>query len=277
MAGLLYVEEPLVVNVQLAKLIGLNEAIVLQQVNYWVKKSTKIIEDRPWVYNSMEGWHEQFPFFHIDTVKNIFKRLAGMGLLITGNHNKNRFDRTKWYTIDYEKLDEIERQSIMENFTNAEGSDSLMEEGSAHQSDEGANHQPIPETTRDYTETSLSSELDDADTPEQVTDIELSAEEALRRDAMLLLGYLNAKTRRNYRPVDSNLRLLLARLREGATVDEIIAVIDAKHLAWAEDPVMNQYLRPATLFNATKFNQYVGELGQSTTNDDPVWTGRNTI
>jgi hypothetical protein len=30
------------------------------------------------------------------------------------------------------------------------------------------------------------------------------------------------------------------------------------------DPQNNKYLRPATLFNATKFNQYVGELGSGT-------------
>lgn len=269
MSGLLYTKEPLVVNIPLAELIGLHEAIVLQQINYWLGRSSNLIEGRPWVYNSMEDWHKQFRYISLDTVKRTFKHLVDMGLLVADNHNKNSFDRTKWYTINYEKLDEIERQSIRANCTNGEGQDASIQEGNLHQ--------PIPEITRDYTDNSLSSELDDDPVSEQITDIELSAEEIIQRDALLLLGYLNAKTRRNYRPVNSNLKLLLARLKEGATVDEVMAVIDAKYLAWSEDPVMNQYLRPATLFNATKFNQYVGELGQPSTNEDPVWTGRNTI
>lgn len=277
MSGLLFTREPLVVNTDLAVLIGLHEAIVLQQVHYWLQKNINIVDGRSWVYNSMDEWHKQFRYVSRDTVKRTFKSLVELGLLETGNHNKHHFDKTKWYSINYEKLDEIERLSIGANCTNREVQNAPMLEGKMPQSDEGNLPQPIPETTRDYTDNSLSSELDRADTPEQITDIELSAEEILNRDALLLLGYLNAKTRRNYRPVESNLKFLRARLKEGATVDEVRAVIDAKYLAWSEDPVMNQYLRPATLFNATKFNQYVGELGQSSTNDDLIWTGRNTI
>lgn len=80
-------------------------------------------------------------------------------------------------------------------------------------------------------------------------------------DVLEILAYLNQKAKRDYRAVDSNLRLIAARLGEGATVSECKGVIDAKVLAWAKDDKMQTYLRPETLFNATKFAQYVGELG----------------
>lgn len=80
-------------------------------------------------------------------------------------------------------------------------------------------------------------------------------------DVLEVLAYLNQKAKRDYRAVDSNLRLIAARLGEGATVSECKAVVDAKVKAWTADPKMSQYLRPETLFNATKFAQYVGELG----------------
>ncbi|SOY56834.1 conserved phage C-terminal domain-containing protein [Cupriavidus taiwanensis] len=79
-------------------------------------------------------------------------------------------------------------------------------------------------------------------------------------DAEQILAHLNAKANRDYRPVQSNLKLIRARLKEGATPAEMRAVIDLKVAQWARDPKMAQYLRPDTLFNATKFAQYVGQL-----------------
>ncbi len=79
-------------------------------------------------------------------------------------------------------------------------------------------------------------------------------------EALEVLAFLNEKTGRNYRPVEANTKLIRARLREGATVAECRKVIAKKCREWRNDPVMAQYLRPATLFNATKFAQYVGEI-----------------
>jgi len=59
------------------------------------------------------------------------------------------------------------------------------------------------------------------------------------------------------------LRLITGRLDE-SSLSECKAVIDAKVAEWARDPKMAQYLRPNTLFNATKFAQYVGQLGTMT-------------
>lgn len=75
-----------------------------------------------------------------------------------------------------------------------------------------------------------------------------------------LLEHLNAKTGKRFRPVEANIRLLAARLKE-STADEIRAVIDAKAAEWGADAKMAKYLRPETLFNATKFAGYVGEIG----------------
>ena len=75
-----------------------------------------------------------------------------------------------------------------------------------------------------------------------------------------ILEFLNKKTGRHYRPVVSNLRMIRSRIKEGYTADELRQVVAKKCREWRNDPVMNQYLRPATLFNATKFAQYSGEL-----------------
>ncbi len=87
-----------------------------------------------------------------------------------------------------------------------------------------------------------------------------SKKHSLRYQANEVLEFLNEKTGRAYRPVDTNLKLILSRLKSGATVSECYQVIAKKTREWKGHVEMDQYLRPATLFNATKFEQYLGEL-----------------
>jgi len=89
-------------------------------------------------------------------------------------------------------------------------------------------------------------------------------------DVIAILDYLNEKTGKRYRAVDANVALIAARLRE-STINECRAVIDAKVEAWQHDEKMCQYLRPATLFNATKFANYVGELGTASKGNGRDW------
>ena len=79
--------------------------------------------------------------------------------------------------------------------------------------------------------------------------------------AKQVLEYLNEKAGRAYQPVESTLRLIRARLKEGASEDLCKAVIDAKVDEWADDAKWSKYLRPETLFNAQKFASYSGQLG----------------
>ena len=75
-----------------------------------------------------------------------------------------------------------------------------------------------------------------------------------------VIQHLNDKTGRNFKAVATNTKLINARLKEGATPMELIGVINRKCDEWLNDPAMAQYLRPSTLFGATNFNNYVGQL-----------------
>jgi len=76
-----------------------------------------------------------------------------------------------------------------------------------------------------------------------------------------ILSYLNSKTDSNFKAVTANTKLIKARLDEGHTLQDIKDVIDSKVDEWAGTK-LEQYLRPATLFNAEKFNQYIGTIGK---------------
>lgn len=108
MSKLLMNEVPLMVQPSLAKKVGLNEALFLQQLHYWLERSTKIINNRRWIYNSVGAWQKQFSFWSISTLKRIIASLEKRKLIITDNFNSFSMDRTKWYTIDYDELDKLE-------------------------------------------------------------------------------------------------------------------------------------------------------------------------
>lgn len=78
--------------------------------------------------------------------------------------------------------------------------------------------------------------------------------------AKRVLQFLNDKTGRHYKPVKANIEMIVARLNDGATEIELNQVVAKKCREWAGDEKMAIYLRPATLFNRTKFAQYQGEL-----------------
>jgi len=83
-------------------------------------------------------------------------------------------------------------------------------------------------------------------------------------DVEKIISYLNEKAGKKFEFVESNKKLVRARIKEGHPIEKIVSVIDYKCREWIDDPKFKKYLRPATLFNAEKFNQYVGELGVET-------------
>ncbi|WFZ86690.1 DNA-binding protein [Citrobacter freundii] len=133
--SMLFNFRPLVINPELATRIGLNEAIVLQQVNYWIndKEQGVIHSGRRWVFNSYESWVKQFPFWSADTVKRAFTSLVKQGCLDVEQLNKSQHDRTNYYTInhDCELLNDVEQvpSSNGASCPDRQAQDAPMEEG----------------------------------------------------------------------------------------------------------------------------------------------------
>lgn len=99
---------------ELAVKIGLNESMVLQQLHYWLKRSNNIQRDRKWVYFTYDKLVEQFPFFSKSTVRRAITKLKSLGLLLTDCFNKMKMDQTKWYSINYEAVNELNMGEVAE-------------------------------------------------------------------------------------------------------------------------------------------------------------------
>lgn len=70
-----------------------------------------------------------------------------------------------------------------------------------------------------------------------------------------VLFYLNEKANKRFKAIPTNLKFILGRLKDYSE-DDLKAVIDKKVAEW-KGTEMETYLRPETLFNATKFECYV--------------------
>ena len=97
-------------NQFLAKNIGINEAILLNQIDYWLSRTQHFINDKPWIYNSYKDWQTQFPFWSKRTIRRLFSSLEQKGIILSSNFNKSKTDRTKWYSIDFEQISSLKKK-----------------------------------------------------------------------------------------------------------------------------------------------------------------------
>jgi hypothetical protein len=90
-------------EVEIAQLVGLEEAIMLQHFEYWDAKNRANgkheMDGHFWTYNSVKGFSAIFPYLGEKAMRRILEKLEGEGIIITGNYNPKPYDRTKWYAL----------------------------------------------------------------------------------------------------------------------------------------------------------------------------------
>lgn len=264
-ASWLFSKHPLLVDQELATVIGLNEAIVLQQLNYWLhSKSAKKINDKWWVYNTYENWKKQnFPFWSVATIRRTFSSLEKKEVVVSANFNRAGFDKTKWYSIDETKLNQLmssacdqNEQTICSNI--ADGTD-----------------QNEHTYTRDYTETT--SDTNKNSDKSQVTYQQSQSTKKEDKSEPIpykeIIDYLNQKTGAHYKASSkANQRLIQARWHEGYTLQDFKTVINNKAFEWQASPKMWRYMRPATLFSS-KFDDYLNANNLDNARKEPTTGG----
>lgn len=244
---LLLDEYPLIILPKLAVEIGLNEAVILQQMNYWLLKSDKIKDNKKWTYGSYEYWSEQFPFWSVSTIRRTISNLEKKNLIISANYNRAGFDKTKWYTINYEELELVNRRCAQNEQTSC-----------PKRTDEDTNmNKPIPETSSETSSDKVILSSERSDEKETENDNKKECKTNVYKE---ITDYLNDKAGRNFSYKNKSTQSQInGRMSEGRTVDDFKAVIDLKVEQWGNDDKMKNYLRPATLFAPTNFENYINE------------------
>lgn len=114
----------LVLNLELLKVLGqgkINEALVLQQIDYWCtinkNKSENYIDGEYWMFSSVKKMLERdFPLcFSLDTLKRTLNNLEVENFLITKKHKNG-----KLYRVNYKKISLKNNLKSDENITKKE-------------------------------------------------------------------------------------------------------------------------------------------------------------
>jgi len=174
-------------------------------------------------------------------------------LIVVGNHNGGSKGSTRQYKVSIQRL-----TTPVQEYT------PILEDTPVQE------YTPVPEyrdpctivpftTVQEYTQTVSEPSVNHQDMSGKPDVVLLNGKNKFKNEAIEILSFLNEKTGRNYRAGKVNLDFIAERLKEGATVAECRQVIAKKAREW-KGTEMEGYLRPATLFNRTKFAQYQGEL-----------------
>ncbi len=121
----------------LAKEIGVNETLFLNHIHNWLQVSKNKRDGFIWVYKTYDEWQAELPFWSVDTVKRTIKKLEKAELVIsTGKYNRLGFDKTKWYTINYEKINQIAIEILSWQNAQTDNADCLNDDSKMHRGTE---------------------------------------------------------------------------------------------------------------------------------------------
>lgn len=241
---LLINEPPLQVLPSLAKAIGnINEAIILQQIQYWLKNPKSGRYDangRKYIKDTVDEWQDQFSWLSKRSIGERLRSLENKDLITTANLNKSKYDRSKWYAINYDKLNELMSMHEEESST-SNGKKVPLSNGSNFHFQQEERCQPIPKTSS-KTSSDTSSNKNNSSIPYKE-----------------IINYLNQKTGGKFRYTTKSYQTLIkARWNEGYKLKDFKQVIDNKAFSW-QNTEFWKYMRPSTLFKASKFDDYLNE------------------
>lgn len=232
------------INPALAKEIGLNESLILLQIEFWISISKNFYDGRYWTYQSVRDMKEKtFPFWSIATINRAVNKLIDEKYLIEGNYNKKKYDKTRWFALNPTKINELKSISmgdetgVFQNDTRSNQNDTRSNQ----------NETTIPEITTETTTeiTTNNKEHSPAKAEPQIP-------------YKLIVDYLNKKADRKYRhTTDKTKRLIKSRWNEGFRPKDFEQVINIKVAEW-KGTDMAKFLRPETLFG-TKFEGYLNQ------------------
>lgn len=222
-----------------------NHAAVLSQLVFW---STKTSRTDGWFYKSQQELATELELSR-DQVKRSVKKLStDFGTAIKTQLKKANGVPTTHYHIDIKVLLGFYESSVISESNPLGESAQIIE---SRRPTQGMGETPQSITDPNHIRTTdpkdlLSSKHDDTNPPDNISD-----------SAKQVIQHLNAVTESKFQCCKSNINHINGRLNDGYTVEDLCLVITQKQIEWGSDGKMAQYIRPSTLFKASKFSGYL--------------------
>lgn len=100
-------------NVDIAKEYGIEEAIFIHNMYFWIKKNAAnnvhLYDGRRWTYNSAKAYAELFPYMNENKIYRVIKSLTSYDIIVKGNYNDNKYLQTSWYAFTDKGLEVLKQ------------------------------------------------------------------------------------------------------------------------------------------------------------------------
>jgi hypothetical protein len=87
---------------------GVSESIMISNFQFWIQKNkangTHLHDSRTWTYNSVNAFKDIFPYWNNGQIRRCLESLVKQEVLVKGDYNKNRYERTLWYAFNEESI-----------------------------------------------------------------------------------------------------------------------------------------------------------------------------
>lgn len=95
-------------DIDLAQKYGIEEAILIHHFEHWIginkRKNKNFRDGRTWTYQTYSDIASNFPYLNERKVRYTISRLIEEEIILVGNFNKNKYDQTLWYSLDFQKI-----------------------------------------------------------------------------------------------------------------------------------------------------------------------------
>lgn len=254
-------------DVELAKEYGILEAILIQNIYFWIEKNKAnnkhFYDGRYWTYNSRKAFSEMFPYASEKQIRRALEKLESLNILITGNYNKQWSDRTLWYSFSDVGLSIVQKRQMQLS----KKSNDKCPNGQMTNAQEG---KAIPYINTDIKPDNKQENI--KENSETTSNLEAYKE---------IVGYMNVvnehhrfnkKIPFSYKyQSKATQKLINARLKEGYDIEEFKDVIWWGYRKFVENEFTTQngessykYFRPSTLFSNEHFEAYLNEYRANT-------------
>ncbi len=92
------------VSLAVAEVFGLYEALLIQQIHFLCASHGHLRNGHRWWRNTHSQWAEHLRVRSERSVARALKPLVKLGVVVTGVFNREIYDRTRWYRLDYERM-----------------------------------------------------------------------------------------------------------------------------------------------------------------------------
>ena len=105
-------------DIKIAEKYGIAEAIIYKNLLFWIMKNKSegrnYHDGKYWSYNTVKSFLELFPYLSYEKIRSAINNLIEKKVLVKGNYNTNKYNRTLWYAFNEEPEELKEIKEIKE-------------------------------------------------------------------------------------------------------------------------------------------------------------------